>query len=285
MDVKQKQHILPESYLKHWVDAATTAPRKTPMVWTFTKDGKHKQRKPPASGHFWREYFYDLISSSNERRQDLENSLGKIENGMARIVDGRIPSRQPLDQEEGEAVDLFVACMFMRTEQMKDSIVSGVAAMSRIEKEHAQAHHKPIPDTSITERNAHVHAIYDGVLFISGELKSMSHNVLVAPAGKAYLTSDTPCVWQTAFGSPGLANPLLEITLPLTPRHLLHISKTIPTSGYFDAPGYLVDQRNWETIRHCRNYFVANSSVLDASWLESEAYWGMKLLQEAARMT
>jgi hypothetical protein len=88
------------------------------------------------------------------------------------------------------------------------------------------------------EHNAHAHAIYDGVLFISDELAKMSHNVFIAPAGKAYLTSDTPCVWQSALGFTGLANPLLEITLPLTPRHLLHISKTIPSSGYMDAMAF-----------------------------------------------
>jgi hypothetical protein len=81
-----------------------------------------------------------------------------------------------------------------------------------------------------------------------------------------------------------LANPLLEITLPLTPQHLLHISKTIPTSGYIDALDFMVDQTNWEMIRRCQNYFVANSSTLDASWLESEAHWGMRLIQEAIKL-
>lgn len=284
MDIKRKQHILPESYLKRWFDPATEVAGKTPMVWTFTKDAKRKQLKPPAAGHFWRDYFYDLISVSGERRQDLENLLGRIEGSMARIVDERILHKQPLNQVEAENFDLFVACMFMRTERMKDSIGSFVSAKARIERDYAQARGKPIPDTSVMEHNAHAHAIYDGVLFLSDELGKMSHNVFIAPTGKAYLTSDTPCVWQAPIGFTGLANPLLEITLPLTPRHLLHISKTIPTSGYIDALDFMVDQTNWELIRRCRNYFVANSSALDSSGLESEAYWGMRLLREAVKL-
>jgi hypothetical protein len=284
MDIKRKQHILPESYLNHWVDAATMVAGKTPMVWKFTKDAKHKRPKPPASGHFWRDYFYDLISTSGERRQDVENILGRIEGSMARIVDQRILHKQPLTQAESAELDLFVACMFMRTERMKDGITPAVSAMAHNEKAHAQLHENPIPDTSVMEHNAHAHAICYGVLFISDELAKMSHNVFIAPAGKAYLTSDTPCVWQAPLGITGLVNPMLEITLPLTPHHLLHISKIIPTSGYIDAPHFWVDQRNWETIRRCRVYFVANSSVLDASWLESETYWGMRLLQEAAKI-
>ncbi len=284
MDIKREQHILPESYLKHWVDPATKVANKTPMVWTFTKDAKRRQLKPPASGYFWRDYFYDLISTSGERRQNLENLLGKIEGSMARIIDQRIIHKQPLDQEESENFDLFVACMFMRTERMKESIGSSVSAMARIEKDHAQAYGKPIPDTSVMEHNAHAHAIYDGVLFLSKEFAKMSHNIFIAPAGKVYLTSDTPCVWQAPLGFSGLANPLLEITLPLTPKHQLHISKTIPTSGYIDQLDFMVDQTNWETIRRCRSYFVANSSTLDDSWLENEAYWGRRLLQEAIKL-
>jgi hypothetical protein len=284
MDIKRKQHILPESYLKHWVEAATTITNKTPMVWTFTKDAKRKKAKPPANGHFWRDYFYDLISTSGERRQNLENLLGKIEDSMAQTIDKRILHKQPLEQEESEELDMFVACMFLRTERMKDSITSGVSAMARIEKDHSQAFGKPISDTSVMEHNAHAHAIYDGILFISEELGKMSHNVFVAPVGKAYLTSDTPCVWQAPLGFAGLANPMLEITLPLTPRHLLHISRNVPTSGYIDQLDFMVDQTNWETIRRCRNYFVANSPTLDASWFESETYWGMRLLQEEAKI-
>jgi hypothetical protein len=174
--------------------------------------------------------------------------------------------------------------MFLRTERMKESVTSAVSAMARIEKAHAQANGKPVPDTAVREHNAHPHAIYDGILFVSQELSKMSHNVFLALPGKAYLTSDTPCVWKAPFGVPGLANPVLEITLPLTPRHLLHISKTIPKSGYIDAPDFLVDQTNWETIRRCEKYFVANSSVLDPSWLETETYWGMRLLQAATEI-
>jgi len=88
MDIKRKQHILPESHLKRWVDPATKVAGKTPMVWTFTKGGKTKQPKPPASGHFWRDYFYDLGTF--------------------------------------------------------------VSAKARIEKDSAQAHGKPIPDTSVS---------------------------------------------------------------------------------------------------------------------------------------
>ncbi len=55
-------------------------------------------------------------------------------------------------------------------------------------------------------------------------------------------------------------------------------------SGYIDAPDYWVDQTNWETIRRSRKYFIANSQTVDPSWLESETYWGLRLLRAALDM-
>jgi hypothetical protein len=284
MNMKRKQHILPASYLMQWVDPATTIPGKTPMVWTISKDMKSRHARPPAAGHFWRDYFYDLISQSGKRRQNLEDLLGKIEGAFANIIQRRIPLKEPLAQVEAENLDLFVACMFMRTQHMRQSVVSAVSAMARIEREHAASHGYPIPDTSVYEHNAHAHAIYDGILFISDHLSTMAHNIFIAPVGKSYVTSDTPCVWQAPLGPLGLANPHLEIYLPLSPKHMLLISKSIPTSGYIEAKEFWVDQANWDTIRHCREYFIANSQVVETCWQEGEADRLQALLEGALAM-
>lgn len=122
---------------------------------------------------------------------------------------------------------------------------------------------RPVPKTATYQHNAHAFAIYDGILLISGYLAQMSHNVFIAPAGKSYLTSDAPCLWQAAIGQPCLENPTFEVSLPLTPSHMLHISKLTEGSSYGEAPGCLVDQTNWEMIRACREYFISNSKEID----------------------
>jgi len=268
MSIKRRQHVLPQSYLMNWVDPATTVPNKTPMVWVFTKDLKRRHPKAPAAGHFWRDYFYDLVSSSGERRQDLENLFGKIEGAVADVTRNCIPHKQPLNQQQAEAIDLFVACMFLRTEKMRDSVMSFANGHARIERDHAASHRRCAPETETYQRNAHAFAIYDGILVISDYLTKMSHNVFIAPPGKSYLTSDTPCLWQAALGQPCLENPTFEASLPLTPQYTLHVSKTMPSSGYLDAPDYLVDQTNWEMIGGCRDYFVSNSHETEPSWQE-----------------
>lgn len=278
VDDKKRQHILPETYLKHWVDPATIAPGRTPMVWTFSKDGERKKRRPVADRCFWREYFYDLISVTGERRQDLENLLGKFEDVFARIVEKRITHKQPLEPDEAENLDLFVACMFMRTERMRDSMMSAALARARIERDYAAVKGETLPDTSVMEHNARGHAMYEGILLMSEHLATMSHNIFIASGEKYFLTSDTPCYWTAPHGPEALENSLLEIFFPLTPKHLLHISQTIPTSAYVEAPDYWVDQQNWEMVRHCREYFVSPSG---SCWFESSEYWLEKLLSEA----
>ncbi len=148
----------------NWVDPDTTVANKTPMVWVFSKDLKSCYPKAPAAGHFWREYFYDLVSNSGERRQDLENLLGRTEGAVAALTRKCITQKQPLDIEEAANLDLFVACMFMRTEKMRDSIMSFVSAHARIEREHAMAYKRPVLETAIYQHNAHAFAIFDGIL-------------------------------------------------------------------------------------------------------------------------
>jgi hypothetical protein len=282
MSMKRRQHILPESYLINWVDPATTRPNRTPMVWTFTKDLKTRHARPPAAGYFWRDYFYDLVSDSGEHCQKLEDLLGRIEGAVAAVTRNCITRNQPLKLEEGASLDLFVACMFMRTEKMRGSIVSGANAFARIEREHALTHGARAPDTTIRQRNAHAHAIYDGVLLISDYLGKMSHNVFIAPAGKTYLTSDTPCLWQAAWGQPCLENPTFEVSLPLTPQHMLHISRLTDGSAYGEASGFLVDQTNWDMIRACHQYFISNSQQADPCWQEDGSHRLRALLEGAA---
>src|ERR1035441_6705923 len=92
-------------------------PRSTLFPYTTLFRSRHA--RPPAAGHFWRDYFYDLISQSGKRRQNLEDLLGKIEGAFANIIQRRIPLKEPLAQVEAENLDLFVACMFMRTQHMR----------------------------------------------------------------------------------------------------------------------------------------------------------------------
>ena len=64
---------------------------------------------------------------------------------------------------------------------------------------------------------------------------------------------------------PGLARRKIEVTLPLTPQHLLFISHS-NLRGYLRAVPRLVDEVNRRTRFYCADYFV--------SWKgETKPYW------------
>lgn len=264
--LKQKQHLLPEFYLEQWVDRATVGPKKTPMVWVIAKDGQRGELKAVGKSVFYRHYFYDLLSNTGKRDQSLENTLSKIESASAKVIKERIPNKEALDQDEADAIDLFVACMFMRTERKRKSVRDFVLTKSRIEKDYAQEYGKSIPDTSLDEDNAHPFAVFTAIEVISAEIMAMGHVVLVAPEGHFFVTSDDPCVWA-ANGPVGLRNPTITITLPLSPSHLLHISRTA-ASGYLDATDQDVDEMNRRTILGSEKYFISSLREIDPRWLK-----------------
>ncbi len=88
-----------------------------------------------------------------------------------------------------------------------------------------------------------------------------------------FITSDTPCVWFNPnlykvppfYRHPGLGQKDIEVTLPVTPQHLLVVS-------HHDYPEYInvnqkaVDEFNRRTRFHCTEEFI--------SWKgETKPYW------------
>lgn len=270
--------MLPESYLKRWIDPATLS--KKPSVWIVSKDGKDAKLRSPANAHFWREYFYDLISVTGERNQVIEDTLGKIEGWTSTVTVEKLDQKIAVDRSEAEALDLFVGCMRARTERFKQSVQSFAQAMARNEGDYAAAYGLPLPSRDVSVRNTYAFSVMCILECVPKEISNWTHEVFIAPAGNFFVTSDNPCVWDAFMGPPGLENCLLEITLPLSPKHLLYISKKPRLSAYREIPDDLVDYLNWRTIRHCAEYFVSNQASLKPSWFEREVYWLKETLKQ-----
>ena len=276
--LKRKQHVLPESYLRRWIDPATLS--KKPSAWIVSKDGRNANPRSPANAHFWREYFYDLISVSGERNQVLEDTLGKIEGWTSTVTVEKLDRKLALDRSEAEALDLFVGCMRARTERFKLGVQSCAEALARNEREHAVANGLPLASEDVSVLNAHAFSIVTTLEVVPKEISTWTHALFTAPLGNHFVTSDNPCVWEALMGPPGLRNRFLEISLPLSPRHLLFISREPRPSVYLEIPDDLVDYLNWRTIRHCGEYFVSNEEMVKPIWFESEMYWLKETLKQ-----
>lgn len=266
MDIKRKQHLLPQSYLKHWISPESTFPPKTPMVWLISKDGTHKRPKPPAASAFWRDYFYDAVTPTGESDQSLENCFARLENELPQIIDERVTCKEPLDADESGLVNLFVACMFLRTEKFKDMIQSAADARARIERDWSAAYGLDIPDIERRCRNAFPAAICGSWQWLAEQLEHWSHFLLVAPSGKFFLTSDTPCMLQASVGIVGFANPALEIALPLTCTHALLLTRQISGYRYVDVNEDNVDRFNRRIVQTCSSDFISRTDKTEPFW-------------------
>jgi hypothetical protein len=141
-----------------------------------------------------------------------------------------------------------------------------------------QAHNAP-PITSLQTAEEVEHAHQDLVM-VSLQTQTplyftMQMSIFVADDELGFITSDTPCVWfnpkahtfPPLYRSPGLAQEEIEVTLPLTPQHLLFISHR-EHPFYLDVGRKAVDEANRLTRWYCNEEFISWKGEIRPYWFE-----------------
>jgi hypothetical protein len=122
---------------------------------------------------------------------------------------------------------------------------------------------------------------------------AMEMSIFVSQDEIGFITSDSPCVWfnPNAYRWPpfyrhaGLGQRGVEVTLPLTPHHLLLIShEKLPL--YVDVEQKTVDKANGLRRAACADEFVSWKGETRSCWFESwkppedawENSWSMVLV-------
>ena len=90
-----------------------------------------------------------------------------------------------------------------------------------------------------------------------------------------FITSDHQCVWVNPeahklpplYRHPGLGQKHIEVTLSLTPKHLLYISWNNIT-GYQKHHIALTDELNRRTRGYCDDYFICRRNQTKPIWFE-----------------
>jgi hypothetical protein len=165
-----------------------------------------------------------------------------------------------------------------------------------------QAHGAP-PTTSIQTGKmveyAHQQIITSALEIETPLLFQMQMAVFVTDRELGFITSDSPCVWFNPklhtyppfYRSPGLGQQDIEVTLPLSPQHLLFISHRQSATFYLDIEERYVDEANRSTRFHCDEEFVSWKGETRPYWFERgqepEDMWekteaGRKALEEQA---
>jgi hypothetical protein len=100
-------------------------------------------------------------------------------------------------------------------------------------------------------------------------------SILISKEPLGFITSDAPCVWFNPkahtfppfYRSPGLAQTDIEVTLPLTPHHLLYFSH-VAVPLYIDIKDAEAEILNHRTLGFCDQEFVSWKGGANPRWFE-----------------
>jgi uncharacterized protein DUF4238 len=260
----KNQHVIPNCYLKSWCDPRSLGDQN-PHIWRVRRDGSQKRRKSPEKS-FRANNRYTITMPNGDRNLVIENTLGGIENQFVNVL-GRIRRREYLTPRDRAHLCLFTAAMHARADAVGEhwkkfyqSVHSQVVALEK--------KHNSTPTTSLESadmvKHAYPYTVDLSVEVLAPMLFRMPMTILVTDDALGFITSDNPCVWfvpnahtmPPMLRHPSLSQPDIEISLPLTPQHLLLIAhRAYPQ--YVDARKATVDEANRSRRFNCTEEFVS----------------------------
>lgn len=294
------QHWIPKSYLRAWVDPDTPSAHE-PFVHVYSRDGKQYRRKAPAN-LFDEVDLYTIKLPNGVRNLRLERGLAGLETAFAIIRKDYLTRRRQLPTAQRFKLIAFVVAMYSRTPSIRDHHmkhwreVQGM--MEDLEKrsktaspdELAAMSSPPSADGRKSMTLDDVRRVISSPMeytlgpYFASELPhllNMRCAVLCTPSDPGFITSDAPVVWfnpewhkkPPMFQSPSLSDPLLEISMPVSPSQMLILSHQAPTSRqhkieYIDAPDYAVEELNRRTRFGCDKEFVLRRKTTHPRWFE-----------------
>jgi hypothetical protein len=290
----KNQHFIPRCYLKAWCDPQTPA-NQAPFVWLFSKDGTQVRKKSP-SNIFSETDMYTVPSNDGGRDLTIEEGLQQLETHFS-IVRDKVIERKPLTPEQHLILGTFTAAMHARTKARREHhsrIWNQV--LQQGERLAAKGKNAPletrrrtpakpksihrrlrIPPEKIDEwvKRPLQSWLAAEVATLTPVLLTLDLVLLETIGGTGFITSDNPCVWfdpeaykRTPFyQTPSLIYDTIEITLPLSPQHMLLFNRK-GHNGRVSLSDSSVDELNRRTRFFTDEYFVVNSNIKKAIWFD-----------------
>ncbi len=115
---KKKQHIVPRTYLKAFVDPVRPdgMPEHVPFepsVWVIEKSLQSEPKRKAPGNILWKSYFYNL-DEDEDASPVIEEFLSKIEGKYPQVLK-KISVKEVLKEEELFYIALFIDTLFRRT--------------------------------------------------------------------------------------------------------------------------------------------------------------------------
>lgn len=295
----KSQHYVPKSYLSACCDP-NTPKNETPYVWTFARDGGVGRKKAPAN-LFTETDMYTIPLPDGGRDLRIEHGLSQLEKGLNQLRKNFIDKQRQLPTPRFVRLIAFIAAMHSRTKSFRDhhrkqwqrvldigdDMLASMATKSP--EERARIARTFLPGSGKTMSTDDVKNIMDMPVQLmlaprlSTEVPILSQMVMTIYCtinSPGFITSDNPVVWfdpesenrPLMYQAPALMHKSLEITMPLSPRHLLAIHHDQPISRgikpvqYIDAWEETVIRMNRRIVLHASETVVSCSDGYDADW-------------------
>jgi len=268
MSNPKNQHIIPQCYLKQFVDPKTPTGYE-PYVWIFERDTKVGKKKAPKN-ILAETDFYTLKGD-----YVIEKTLAQIEGDYSVIFEKKIKNRIPLNPYEHLVFCAFVAAMLQRTLKQKENIENFMDQVIGHAKQMEIAH-GVTPKTSFKwekeKEDAHKLSVIQMIPEITKILYNMNVAFLCTNKRVSFITSDAPAFlfnsqlqFQRFYG-PGLEQKHVEVRLPLSPEISVCFSWINNLRGYLKISEDLVHDANRMVFGYSHQYFIANSPKLKRRW-------------------
>jgi hypothetical protein len=271
-------------------------------LWVCEKLKPLRESKPKKEAN--RPDYYTHVETG-ERDETAEDVLKAIESRVAPIICKLANPHYELTSENATHLNVFVAFMFARVPSWREHLDTLAAQVARgIQLKIAndkEAFHKDCADYDATsgkplgidyealrqyvlkgdfdiEQNStafNLGAMFDSALGIAERLRNYGHEVLYAPEGKFFLTSDSPVYTVQPDGKGeatvgvGFGWPGVEVIFPLNKRACLRMKVGLTLESGFIEEGY-VDQINHLIMATATKYLFSSERYRRISRLFDE---------------
>lgn len=295
----KQQHFVPKSYLSAWTDPATPS-HMTPYVWTFPRAGGAAKAKSP-NNLFTETDMYTIPRLDGGRDLRIEHGLNQLETGLIVLREQFVERQRQIPEPRFLKFIAFIAAMHSRTPGFRNhqkeqwgKILEKLTDAERSVEKMTPEQRRRVAGMSLPssgpkmykediERLTHypVQSLLSSVL--RAEVPILSQMVMTiywTNETPGFITSDEPVVWfdpesinrPPLHRGPALMYKTLEITMPLSPRHLVAIhhdqpmSRGIKSVKYEKAWPETVLAMNRRTVWYAANTVVSCSDTFDERW-------------------
>lgn len=273
MSEPKNQHIIPQCYLKQFVDP-NTPKGYDPYVWIFERDKKIGKKKSPKN-ILAENDFYTLKTKFGGKDYTIEKKLAQLEGEYATVFEKKIKNKISINDYEHIIFCAFVAAMLQRTLKQKENIEGFLDQMisktEMLEKAHG-LEPKKSSELKREKENAHKINVIQMIPHITEILLQMNLAFLCSNRKGSFITSDAPCYlfnsrlqWQNFYG-PGLKQKYVEVTIPLSPEITAIFSWVNNLRGYVQIDTDRVHDLNRMLFGRSHKYFIANSPKIKRRW-------------------